>query len=152
MKSLNEAGTRQQILERLRKIGPATPRLWGRMNAPQMVCHLSDSFLSVMGEKHVETPRGLNLWPLAKPLALYAPFKWPAGVATRPELDAEVGGTRPTDFAADMAALLVVIDKFTLVPRPFQFRPHPMFGPMTENQWMRWGYLHTDHHLRQFGT
>jgi hypothetical protein len=26
-----------------------------------------------------------------------------------------------------------------------------MFGPMTEKDWMRWGYLHADHHLRQFG-
>jgi hypothetical protein len=29
--------------------------------------------------------------------------------------------------------------------------PHPMFGAMTTLEWMRWGYLHTDHHLRQFG-
>jgi hypothetical protein len=29
--------------------------------------------------------------------------------------------------------------------------PHPMFGDLTSWQWMRWGYLHTDHHLRQFG-
>ena len=28
---------------------------------------------------------------------------------------------------------------------------HPMFGPMTPEDWMRWGYLHADHHLRQFG-
>jgi hypothetical protein len=28
---------------------------------------------------------------------------------------------------------------------------HPIFGRMTEAEWMRWGYLHTDHHLRQFG-
>jgi Protein of unknown function (DUF1569) len=29
--------------------------------------------------------------------------------------------------------------------------PHPIFGPMTAKDWMRWGYLHADHHLRQFG-
>jgi hypothetical protein len=28
---------------------------------------------------------------------------------------------------------------------------HPMFGGMTAKDWMRWGYLHADHHLRQFG-
>ena len=33
-----------------------------------------------------------------------------------------------------------------------RFAPsHPMFGPMTAADWMRWGYLHADHHLRQFG-
>ena len=23
--------------------------------------------------------------------------------------------------------------------------------PMTRAQWMRWAFMHTDHHLRQFG-
>jgi hypothetical protein len=30
--------------------------------------------------------------------------------------------------------------------------PHPIFGPLSYPQWMRWGYLHCDHHLRQFGA
>jgi hypothetical protein len=29
--------------------------------------------------------------------------------------------------------------------------PHSIFGSMTNQDWMRWGYLHADHHLRQFG-
>ena len=28
---------------------------------------------------------------------------------------------------------------------------HPIFGAMSVKDWMRWGYLHADHHLRQFG-
>jgi hypothetical protein len=43
------------------------------------------------------------------------------------------------------------MEKFTGRPRSFDFRPHPMFKEMSEKDWMRWGYLHTDHHLRQFG-
>jgi hypothetical protein len=26
-----------------------------------------------------------------------------------------------------------------------------MFGAMTRGDWLRWGWLHMDHHLRQFG-
>jgi hypothetical protein len=29
---------------------------------------------------------------------------------------------------------------------------HPIFGAMSERAWLRWGYLHMDHHLRQFGV
>ena len=29
---------------------------------------------------------------------------------------------------------------------------HPVLGPMTRANWMRWAWLHTDHHLRQFGV
>jgi hypothetical protein len=47
--------------------------------------------------------------------------------------------------------LLDSMERFSRGPRDFQFRPHPMFKKMSEGQWMRWGYLHMDHHLRQFG-
>lgn len=29
---------------------------------------------------------------------------------------------------------------------------HSIFGPMTSAEWLRWGHLHLDHHLRQFGA
>jgi hypothetical protein len=29
---------------------------------------------------------------------------------------------------------------------------HPIFGELTDSERMRWGYLHMDHHLRQFGA
>jgi hypothetical protein len=78
-------------------------------------------------------------------------MQWPHGVKTRPELEQGVGGTPPAEFEADLQLLLATIDKFTQQPRTFEFHPHPMFGAMSEKEWMRWGYLHCDHHLRQFG-
>jgi Protein of unknown function (DUF1569) len=152
MKTLSNAECRQEILARLASIEPDTPRRWGRMSAPQMICHVSDAFLGVMGDKPIEIPHGLNLWPLMKGWVLYAPFQWPHGVPTRPEIDQHIGGTRPSQFDSDMRRLLEAIGKFTAQPRTFQFRPHPMFRQMSEKDWMRWGYLHTDHHLRQFGS
>jgi hypothetical protein len=152
MKTLSDPACKQEILARLAVIAPDTPRLWGRMNASQMICHASDALLGVMGDKPMELPRGLNLWPLMKSFVLYAPFQWPHGVPTRPEVDQELGGTPPSRFEDDMRTLLAALDKFTAQPRAFQFRPHPMFRQMSEKDWMRWGYLHTDHHLRQFGV
>ena len=29
---------------------------------------------------------------------------------------------------------------------------HPIFGRMSQRAWLRWAYLHMDHHLRQFGA
>jgi hypothetical protein len=92
------------------------------------------------------------LWPLLKWLSLYAPMKWPKGVPTRPEFDQEAGGgTPPAQFETDKRNLLRSMEKFAGQPRGFSFRPHPMFKEMSERDWMRWGYLHVDHHLRQFG-
>jgi hypothetical protein len=66
-----------------------------------------------------------------------------------PEIDQNIGGTRPTTFSADRTTLLVKLDQLARCTRVVV--PHPIFGPMSRSEWMRWGYLHTDHHLRQFG-
>ena len=152
MKSLVDNGCRRELVARIGRVRPETPRLWGKMTSPQMICHLNDAFLGVMGDKPMEIPRGFSVWPVLKFVALYAPMQWPHGVATRPEFEQQGGGgTPPAQFEADVRTLLASMERFSRQSRDFQFRPHPMFKKMTEGQWMRWGYLHVDHHLRQFG-
>lgn len=152
MKRLDNPDCLREILARLDRIRPNTSRCWGRMTAPQMICHLSDSFLSVMGEIPVSPAHSL-FWRAMKWGALYAPGHWPKGVPTRPELDQAAGaGTSPGAFDADIRSLISTIERFMTNPRDVTLQPHPMFGSMTDSQWMRWGYLHTDHHLRQFGA
>jgi hypothetical protein len=151
-KALNQTACRQEILARLGRIRPETPRRWGRMSAPQMICHLRDCYLSVMGERPMEIPVRFGWLRAMKGLVLYMPHRWPHGVPTRPEFDQLDGaGTPPSDFECDLRALIEAICRFTAQPRLFAFRTHPMFGDMNEKDWMRWGYLHADHHLRQFG-
>ena len=151
MKTLGDANCKRETCDRLGRVRPETPRLWGKMTAPQMICHVRDSFLGVMGGKPFQKPKGLNLWPLMKGVALYMPMHWPRGVATRPEFDQQDGGTPPEEFERDVHLLIETIERFTAQPRTVEFRPHPMFGAMSGKDWMRWGYLHVDHHLRQFG-
>ena len=122
------------------------------MNARQMVSHLNDSFISAMGRKHVAIDPDFRFRGLIKWCALYMPTHWPHGVPTRPEIDQERDGTPPADFDEDRQTLVGLVHEFTRQPRGFQFHPHPMFLEMTGWQWMRWGWLHTDHHLRQFGA
>jgi len=43
---------------RLARLTPATERRWGQMNAHEMICHLSDSFLAMLGEREVERSSG----------------------------------------------------------------------------------------------
>ena len=88
---------------------------------------------------------------IVKWTALYAPVRWPSGIPTRPELDQTVGGTPPVTFAADVAELEALMDVFTARTNSSLWPRHPMFGRMSEADWLRWGYLHMDHHLRQFG-
>ena len=150
MKTLYDPNCTREILTRIGNLHSDTPRLWGKMNAHQMICHLNDSFGVAMGRKHASIAER-QYGPVMKWLALYMPLKWPKGVPTRPEIDQEKGGTAPSEFQADQQLLLALTEEFASQPRGFSFAAHPIFGPMTEKEWMRWGYLHTDHHLRQFG-
>ena len=152
LKSLFNIGCREELRARVQKVRPDTPRLWGKMTAAQMICHLNDSFLGVMGEKPMEIPRGFTMWPVLKYAALYAPAKWPQGVPTRPEFDQCGGaGTPPAQFESDVRRPAGHHGQILGHPPRLSVPPHPLFKKMSEAQWMRWGYLHVDHHLRQFG-
>jgi uncharacterized protein DUF1569 len=152
MKTLSDPQTREEIIRRLQAIRSDSTRRWGRMTSHQMICHLADSFRGVIGEKPLTMapsplPRGIVRW-----IALDLPLAWPKDLKTRPEMDQNVGGTPPTEFGADLAALHALFDLFTGSTRPYAGRSHPIFGPMSDADWLRWGYLHMDHHLRQFGV
>ena len=152
LKTLDQPSIKQQIVRRIEMLRPDHNPRWGKMNARQMVSHLNDSFRCVMGEMRVSILPNYRFRWFIKWCALYIPMPWPHGVSAPPEIDQEIGGTMPADFDEDRQALLALIDRFTHQPRDFAFGPHPLFLEMTEWQWMRWGYLHTDHHLRQFGV
>ena len=151
VKTLHDPAAQKEILERLDRVTPESPRLWGRMTASQMICHLTDSFRGVLGDFPVSTGPGPLPGPILKFVALRMPIQWPHNVQTRPEVDQEIRGTRPAEFAADVAALKSTLHRFVSNPQAIGPR-HPIFGPMSEFEWMRWGYLHMDHHLRQFGN
>ena len=122
------------------------------MTPPEAVCHLTDSFEAVMGNRDVSVKSGWFERSIMKWGALYAPVPWPKGVPTRPEVEQGVGGTPPGDFAKDKDALVGSLGRFCESAKAMDGRAHPIFGALTRSQWMRWGYLHTDHHLRQFGA
>ena len=121
------------------------------MPAPQMIAHLNDAFRMFMGFRKVSTPawypRGLLRFS-----ALWVPMRWPHGFPARPELDQNLGGSPPLEFAADMQELRRLIERFMREPRDFEWQTHPHFGRLSERDRMRLAHLHTDHHLRQFGA
>lgn len=150
MKTLANASDRQLLLRRVMLLQPNTPRSWGRMSAHQMLCHLRDSFQVALGQRHASAATSLFQRIFIKRLALYSPLPWPKGVPTRPEVEQGAGGTPPREFSADRDSLIAVMDEFANPQHPFAL--HPTFGRMSVGDWMRWGYLHMDHHLRQFGV
>lgn len=152
MKTLAQPRDTAELHERLRTLRPESRPRWGRMSSHQMLCHLGDCFRMALREKPVSPDSILLPQAVLKWIALYAPLPWPRGIRTRPEIDQELGGTRPREFAADLVQVRALLDAMTEKRSSLEGHPHPSFGFMTEADWLRWGYLHVDHHLRQFGA
>lgn len=152
MKSLLNSSDKEKLLRRLRQVQPDSPRRWGKMSAHQMVCHLNDSFKMAVGERPIPPAGALIPGKLVKWLALYVPIPWPHGVPTVPDLNQDVSGTKPMGFETDVRELEMLLERMTRLERDFKWGSHPVFGSMPGRDWLRLGYLHMDHHLRQFGV
>jgi hypothetical protein len=150
MKTLAKSEDFNSIQSRLASLTSNDSARWGRMNAHQMVCHLCDSMRVPLGEKFVSDfemsalNRDLMKWG-----ALYFPLKWPKNVSTRPELDQSQRDAPLGDFESDRQYALALVPR--LCDANLEGKRHPYFGQITRSQWLRWGWLHADHHLRQFG-
>jgi hypothetical protein len=122
------------------------------MSAHQMVCHLCDACRMATGETVPSQASGPLQRTLIKWLALYVPVRWPPGIPTRPEIDQQAGGTCPQDWARDLAEVEALVESMVARGSSTAWPAHPIFGRMSQAAWLRWGYLHIDHHLRQFGA
>jgi uncharacterized protein DUF1569 len=151
MRTLDRPRDLADIMRRLRNVRPDSAARWGRMSAHQMICHVGDALRMATGEKCVSAATGPLQRTIVKWTALYLPLPWPAGILTRPEIDQEAGGTKPAEFARDIAQVESLL-QIVATQRSFACPSHPIFGPLSQRAWLRWAYLHTDHHLRQFGT
>jgi hypothetical protein len=151
MRTLARAQDKAEIVSRLGRIRPDSARRWGRMSAHQMVCHLCDSSRMALGRKEVAPTGGLLHRTLVRWIALNAPVPWRTGILTNPEIDQECGGTKPADFSADVRELEALVELMTTKGVSLDGHVHPIFGRLSRGAWLRWAYLHMDHHLRQFG-
>ena len=153
MRSLADPRDVADLRRRIQLVRADSPRRWGRMTAAQMVCHLHDAFVMGTAGRPISSVAHLGNRTVIKWIALYAPVRWPQGIPTRPEVDQVAGGgTPPAVFDQDVAALLAALDQAATDERFFHARTHPIFGPLSRQAWLRWGWLHIDHHLRQFGA
>jgi len=150
MKTLIDPANQQEIIGRIASLSATDGRRWGKMSVNQMLCHLTDGYLVGLGEKTVSPATGFLQRTLIKWIALQAPLQWAKGYPTRPEVEQGRGGTPPISFTQDQQRLVSTLHRFCHnLQEPCT--PHPTFGLMTREDWWRWGYLHADHHLRQFG-
>ena len=149
-RTLADPGARAEVLRRLRALRPDSERRWGSLTPAEMMCHLADSFALGLGEREADGGVGTLRRVLFTWVALELPVPWPKGVPTRPTMDPRRQGTPPADWYADRERLVDAIERFA-ANGPAPHARHPLFGRLSRRRWLKWGWRHADHHLRQFG-
>jgi hypothetical protein len=144
---ITDPGAAAGLIARLNLLTPESRGEWGRMSAHGMLCHVADVALGI---------RRLPGAP-ARPrkafrafLGLHTPFPWPKGIRTPAPVDQEKGGTPPGEFEADRVRAIAAIEAQAAAKGGWP-EYHPIFGKLSEWEWQRFAWRHTDHHLRQFG-
>jgi hypothetical protein len=147
MKSIYDESAQREVRDRITTLSPDCRAAWGKMSAPQMICHLSQSLQMALGELKTESKRLPIRYPPLKQLIVYvAPF--PKNVPTAPELLER----SPHDWQTDVAELTALVDRMGARRGSGAWPEHPAFGRLSERAWGVLTYRHMDHHLRQFGA
>lgn len=149
MKTLLDTAGSQEMLERLGRITPQSPRQWGKMDVAQMIAHCSNGLEMAMGTlKTKPTLTGKLIGRFFK--AIYINEKpFSKGDPTSNEL--RVVDQR--DFDKEKQRLERLITQFAAGGYEKITRdPHPFFGSLNQQAWARGMYKHPDHHFRQFGA
>ncbi|MFA5911726.1 MAG: DUF1569 domain-containing protein [Vicinamibacterales bacterium] len=147
---MGEPAVLRSLVARLDHLRPESTRRWGTLTPHEMLCHLGDAaemVLLIRPRTEVVSTRGR---PIIKWLALSSPLRLPHGWATNPMHDPRALGTRPSEFANDRARAVAGLNGIAAGTGPLE-PAHGFFGVMSREDWQRWAYKHTDHHLRQFG-
>lgn len=143
-----EIPTLDQMVERLNRLTPEAQRQWGKMNLPQMLLHCRLPLESALNQKTFKRVDNVLTRLLIRPMVLKMP--WPRGKAqTHPEFRTVELDMPVRSVGEEKAALAAALKAY--MAGGFEPPPHPIFGPMTMEQWNLLQRRHMDHHFRQFG-
>ena len=147
-RTIFDSARRDELLERLGRLTPDAKAQWGKLTAPRMICHLSDSLRVAVGE----VPSKFKPGPLANPLvrwllAYVIPFP-----KERAQTAPEMLLTQPADWQADLSTVREQLRAAAQRGPHGRWARHPAFGEVSGTLYGVFIYKHFDHHLRQFGV
>jgi len=149
MGNLFTEADRQEILGRLRRLGPASSRQWGKMNPAQMLAHCTAALAVATGDlPRKQVLIGKLLSPFVRSSILgEKPF--PRNSPTDPAFVI----SEERDFEKEREGLVAIIHRFAeLGADAAAPREHSFLGRLSGMEWGVMMYKHLDHHLRQFGA
>ena len=149
MKTVFDAETHGEILERLGKLAPDSGREWGKMSPSQMMEHTARALEMASGKTLEKQALIGKLISWAVKGKFFSDKPMPRNSPTAPTLIIQ----DDPDFEVTRERLKALIADFHgLGESKTDGNIHSFFGPLTGKQWGELQYKHLDHHLQQFGV
>ena len=141
-------------ITRINKLTKETRPLWGKMNAAQMLAHVSKPYEMVCDPNYADTHKRPNAFARF----LLKSFLKPIVVGPKPY--SKNSRTAPDFVVADERVLEVerrrMVDHINQVQawgaKYFDGKENHSFGVMTAQEWNNLYAKHMEHHLTQFGV
>ena len=154
MKDLFDDAVADEVVQRIERLTPASPTLWGSMSVDQMLAHCCVPFDTLYDPAYQQA----NPRPNALIRAVLRLVAKPIGVGEKPyKRDMRTAPSflieGPREFDAEQARLEAYVRGVHAEGAPaFEGRESHSFGPLTAREWSTLFYTHTDHHLQPFGV
>jgi Protein of unknown function (DUF1569). len=143
---------KNNYVQALQEIDPATAPAWGKMNVHQMIEHMSYSFRQASGKDNytILTPAE-NLPRMQAFLMSEKEFKENTPNQLLPDVPPP---PVHSSIAASLNELQAEINDFFAVFDGAQEKTitNPFFGELTYEMWVQLLHKHARHHLKQFGA
>ena len=84
LRTIADTDTLDDLLRRLGRLTPDTPRRWGTLTPHEALCHLGDATAMVLGDRPRVIPVPDRPRRVRSTLGLWSPLRWPHGLRTSP--------------------------------------------------------------------
>jgi hypothetical protein len=149
MKNLFNEADKLELIERINNLTPGTTPEWGKMNASKMLEHCTISIKLALSEIKPElNEEHLKLGGMVKDRVFQSDV-FSRELSTSKEFIIDNDG----NFDKNKSVFLDYIKRFAESNPNLELKGiHPYFGELTMNEWARLIWIHTNHHLIQFGS
>lgn len=150
MKNIFQPEVTAEIIDRINRLTPTTPQLWGKMNVVQMLAHCNVTYEMVYDNIHPKP--GAFVKFLLKTLAknkVVSEKPYSKNNPTGPQFIIK----DERNFEKEKARLIEYLHKTQqLGENHFDGKESHSFGVLNKTEWNNMFYKHLDHHLSQFGV
>jgi len=149
MQNLFHDGVSEKIIDRLSRLQPLSPALWGKMNVGQMLSHCQAPLQVAIGQRQLQQSfMGFLFGRIAK-----KQFLKDSNFRRNLPTDKSFARKSEHNFFQEREKLQLLIQKFAESDSTIMASAiHPFFGKMTAEEWGKLSWKHLDHHLQQFGV